>query len=55
MDSSATLPARLRLGDPYLAKIRKMWEDSLKEAFERIPDINWLYDCQESKEDILID
>lgn len=32
---------RLRLGDPYLAKIRKLWEISLRQAFERMPDIEW--------------
>ena len=48
---------RLRLGDPYLANIRKMWEQSLKEAFEQIPNINWNHNSQEEKigEDVLID
>lgn len=46
---------RLRLGDPYLAKIRKMWEDSLKQAFEHIPSINWQHREDQSSEDILID
>ncbi|XQQ07437.1 MAG: peptidase [Leptolyngbya sp. IPPAS B-1204] len=32
---------RLRLGDPYLEKIRKLWEISLREAFERMPNIDW--------------
>jgi putative proteasome-type protease len=32
---------RLRLGDPYLAEIRKQWEISLKQAFERMPNVNW--------------
>lgn len=32
---------RLRLGAPYLTKIRKQWETSLREAFERMPDIDW--------------
>ena len=27
----------LRLGDPYLAKIRKLWEESVREAFEAMP------------------
>ena len=31
----------LKLGAPYLAQIRKMWEISLKEAFDRMPDIDW--------------
>lgn len=47
---------RLRLGDPYLANIRKMWEESLKEAFERIPDINWNHNLKDKPgEDVLID
>ncbi len=45
----------MRLGDPYLAKVRKFWEVALKEALDEMPDLNWLYDCQESQEDILID
>lgn len=32
---------RLKLGAPYLAKIRKLWEISLKEAFDRMPNIDW--------------
>lgn len=32
---------RLRLGDPYLAKIRKLWEASLRQAFERMPNLEW--------------
>lgn len=32
---------KLRLGDPYLAKMRKLWEDTLKQAFEHMPDIDW--------------
>ncbi len=32
---------RLKLGAPYLAQIRKMWEISLNEAFDRMPNIDW--------------
>ncbi|HEY9657358.1 MAG TPA: proteasome-type protease [Allocoleopsis sp.] len=32
---------RLRLGDPYLAKIRQLWEISLRQAFERMPNVEW--------------
>ncbi len=46
---------RLRLGDPYLAKIRQMWEESLKQAFNCIPSINWQHREDESPENILID
>jgi putative proteasome-type protease len=32
---------RLRLGDPYLATIRKDWEACLQQAFETMPNIDW--------------
>jgi putative proteasome-type protease len=32
---------QLRVGDPYLVDIRKRWEISLREAFERMPNIDW--------------
>ncbi|GAB4368637.1 MAG: proteasome-type protease [Elainellaceae cyanobacterium] len=32
---------RLRLGDPYLARFRKLWEVSIRQAFEQMPDIEW--------------
>lgn len=45
---------QLRIGDPYLAKIRKCWEHALRDAFNLMPPIEWdLVD--ESDEDILID
>jgi len=34
---------RLCIGDPYLAEIRQLWEISLKQAFERMPNIEWGY------------
>lgn len=46
---------RLRLGAPYLAKIRKLWEGSVKEAFDSMPDIEWEHYHEEAQEDILID
>lgn len=46
---------QMRLGDPYLAKVRKLWEESIKQALDEMPDLNWLHDSQESQEDILID
>lgn len=45
---------RLRLGDPYLAKMRKLWEISLRQAFERMPNLEWEY-VDNDKEDILTD
>ena len=32
---------RLRSGDPYLVKMRRLWETSLREAFERMPSVDW--------------
>lgn len=46
---------QLRLGDPYLAKIRKLWEESVRQAFDAMPNIEWEYETEESNEDILID
>ena len=34
---------QLPLGDPYLAEVRKLWEDSINQAFEHMPNINWQY------------
>jgi len=45
---------RLALGDPYLAKIRKLWETSVKEAFEQMPHIEWQYQ-RNTNETVLID
>lgn len=43
---------QLRLGDPYLAKMRKLWEDSLKQAFEHMPNIDWQHHSEEQQVDI---
>jgi putative proteasome-type protease len=32
---------QLPVGDPFLAKVRKHWESSLKKAFEHMPNIDW--------------
>jgi putative proteasome-type protease len=32
---------RLAPGDPYLEQIRKRWEESLREAFEKMPPLEW--------------
>ena len=45
----------LRLGAPYIAKIRKLWEKSVRQAFESMPDIEWELESSELEEDILID
>lgn len=46
---------KLRLGDPYLAKIRKLWEEHVRKAFEAMPNIEWQYEVESNQEDILID
>ena len=45
----------LRLGAKYLAKIRKLWENSVRQAFEKMPNIEWEQKLEESLEDVLID
>ena len=45
----------LRIGAPYIAKIRKLWEQSVRHAFESMPDIEWIQDANDSEEDIFID
>ena len=45
----------LRLGDPYIAKIRKLWENSVRQAFEAMPNIEWERESTQSEEDIFID
>ena len=45
----------LRIGAPYIAKIRKLWENSVRHAFESMPDIEWEQDTSEHEEDIYID
>jgi putative proteasome-type protease len=44
---------QLRLGDPYLAKMRKLWQDSLRQAFDAMPIIEW--EQVSDSEDVLID
>lgn len=45
----------LRLGDPYLAKMRKWWETHLREAFDRMPNIDWDRRIDVNEPDVLID
>ncbi len=35
---------QLDRGTPYLSKIRKLWEVSLNEAFDRMPNVDWEQD-----------
>ncbi|NJP10296.1 MAG: proteasome-type protease [Leptolyngbyaceae cyanobacterium RU_5_1] len=32
---------KLRLGTPYLSQLRHLWEISLREAFDRMPNVDW--------------
>ena len=45
----------LRLGAPYIAKIRKLWEQFVRQAFESMPDIEWENASSEPGEDIFLD
>lgn len=45
----------LRLGDPYLAKIRHLWEEHVRQAFDGMPNIEWQYEDVGNQGDILID
>lgn len=46
---------RLTLGDPYLAKIRKLWEASVRKAFAEMPDVEWEYRRDFSADDVFTD
>ncbi len=46
---------QLSLGDPYLAKIRKLWEASVRRAFEEMPDVEWAYQRDWTEDDVFTD
>lgn len=46
---------RLKLGDPYLAEIRKRWEMCLKGAFDQMPSVDWERRRQINEDDIFTD
>lgn len=46
---------QLSLGDPYLAKIRKLWEASVRRAFEEMPDVEWEYRRDWTEDDVFTD
>jgi putative proteasome-type protease len=46
---------QLRLGDPYLAKMRGLWEEYVRHAFDSMPNVEWEAHLSDSGEDILID
>jgi putative proteasome-type protease len=39
----------------FIAKIRTLWEKSVRQAFEAMPDIEWQQESTELEEDVLID
>jgi putative proteasome-type protease len=41
---------RLERSAPYLRQIRSMWETSLNEAFNRMPDVNWGHELEGLKD-----
>lgn len=43
---------KLKLGTPYLAQIRRMWEVALREAFDNMPDIDWENQLLSSHEEL---
>jgi putative proteasome-type protease len=45
----------LRQGDPYLVKVRKLWEESLKKAFDNMPNIEWQYYSESGSEEVITD
>lgn len=45
----------LRQGDPYLVKVRKLWEESLKKAFDNMPNIEWQYYPESEPEEVISD
>ncbi len=42
-------------GDPYLLKIRKLWEESLRKAFDNMPDVEWKYYLEKGTEAVSTD
>jgi putative proteasome-type protease len=44
---------KFKRGDLYLQKIRSTWEDYLRQAFEKIPQIEWDRDEDEEVEEII--
>jgi putative proteasome-type protease len=47
---------KLRVGDPYLAKIRRLWEVSVRQAFEQMPDVEWQHYLDDNaQEDVFTD
>lgn len=43
---------QLPLGDPYLAEIRQLWEESLNQAFEQMPNIDWQHHSESAQANI---
>jgi len=45
----------LKLGAPYLSQIRRLWEVAIKEAFDRMPSIDWEHYLQLPPDEIMPD
>lgn len=46
---------KLPLGHPYLAKIRRLWEEHVRQAFEAMPNIEWEQNWEDHEDHVLID
>jgi putative proteasome-type protease len=46
---------QLRLGDPYLAKMRNLWEDYVRQAFDAMPTLEWEPEESRLSDDVYID
>jgi putative proteasome-type protease len=44
---------KLKLGTPYLSQIRRLWEISLREAFDRMPNVDWEHYLDDPSEETL--
>jgi putative proteasome-type protease len=44
---------KFKRGDVYLQKIRSTWEDYLRQAFEKMPQIEWDRDEDNEVEEII--
>ncbi|HEY9646798.1 MAG TPA: proteasome-type protease [Chroococcidiopsis sp.] len=46
---------QFRVGDPYLAEIRRRWEIALRQAFEQMPEISWGQDLEGLSKGLFVD
>ncbi len=52
---SLTHQLQLKLGDPYLVTIRRLWEAAIKDAFNNLPDVDWHYQSHRPTEELFTD